>query len=111
MTDTEALRVFRRTGYLGQWPGYADAYAGDSADSSVRWSLVDGTQRAKAYGNRPSEGWERASSAIRFAVGERPTLEAAIWPTLTANATEDTATLKTAVDAAAVAAGFTLGSP
>ena len=40
----------------------------------------------------------------------RAALEAAIWPTLTAGKTDPTATLKAAVDAAAVAAGYTLGS-
>lgn len=107
----ETLRVFRLTAYLGQWPGYANAYSGDSADAAVRFNLQDGLDRSKAIGARNSEGWEQVSSAIRFDTGARAALETAIWPTLTAGSTDDTATLKTAVDAAATAAGYTLGSP
>lgn len=108
---SETMRVFRNMDAGDFWPGYDDAYAADWTIDNVDFFLVDGLQRSKAIGASASEGWERASSAIKFQVGERPTLEAAIWPAIAAYSGSDIATLKAEVDAAATAAGFTLGSP
>jgi len=108
---SESMRVFRNLDAGDFWPGYSDAYAADWTIDNVDFYLVDGLQRSKGIGAKASEGWERASSAIKFQVGERPTLEAAIWPALTAYSGSDIDTLKAEVDAAAVGAGFTLGSP